>query len=317
MDGLVAQGFAGSVLVACGDDVMFAGAFGLADAAGRTPSYWLASISKQFTAAAILRLQETGRLSISDPLARFFPDAPADKRDITLEQLLTHTSGFARGYAADGITEPALAARAILAAPLAGAPGAQFRYSNNNYSLLALIVAQVSGRSFETYVRDEVFARAGLRDAGFWPDPGAAYVPATQAPVTAPADVANWGFRGATGMRASVPDLHRWVRALQRGDVLSAESRARMFDANVPAGDGDRAGYGWFRGDLNGHRWLWTRGAEDYGPNAILYVSEERPLIVITATNAGPAEEAGPGWSRRARDVLMAIYAPPGAPPCG
>jgi CubicO group peptidase (beta-lactamase class C family) len=305
---LTRAGFVGSALVACGDEVVFQGDFHVADPGGRTPSYWVASMSKQFTAAAILRLQEMGRLSIGDPLSRFFPSAPDDKRAVTLTQLMTHTSGFAQAYTADGIIDRAAAARAILAAPLANTPSAHFRYSNDNYSLLAIIVEEVSQRRFEAFVSEEIFARADLRAGGFWPDTHDDFVPQTLSPVDPPANVANWGFRGATGMRVSVADLHRWTRALDRGRVLSAESLALLFEPHARAGDGVDVAFGWFRSEIDGQNWLWTRGSESYGPNAILYRLVGTPLIVIAATNAGPAEEAGPGWSRVVRDALIAIY---------
>jgi CubicO group peptidase (beta-lactamase class C family) len=312
MESLAAQGFAGSVLAACGDEVMFAADYGLADPRGREPSYWLASISKQFTAAAVLRLAEARRLDLDDPLSRFFPDAPADKAGITLRQLLTHQSGLSQAYAADGVAERDAAARAILAAPLGSAPGA-FRYSNDNYTLLAIVIEIASGQAFEDFVRENVFAPAGLRHAGFWPDRGEDFTPPLLREMTGPAAHASWGFRGGVGMRASVRDLYAWTRALDGGRVLSAESTALLYGPHTAARDGDGVGFGWFWSDLPDGRWLWTRGAEDFGPNVILYRRAGTALVIIAATNAGPAESAGPGWSRRARDALMRIY---GAGPC-
>jgi CubicO group peptidase (beta-lactamase class C family) len=314
---LVEHGFAGSALVACGDDVVFSGDFGLGDTHSEAPSYWVASISKQFTAAAILKLAERGRLSVQDPLSRFFPEAPPDKAGITIFQLLTHQGGLGQFYEADGVRDRDAAARAIFASPLIRAPGSGFAYSNSGYVLLAMIVEIASGQRFERFVAHEIFRPGGVRDGGFWPDTAGAFTPPLLAP-DGPPNFANWGFRGAIGMRASVPDLYRWTRALDAGGVLSEEGRTMLYGPHVRVSDGDGVGFNWFwtmRGD--GRRLLWTRGTEDYGANVILYRLAGTPLVVVAATHAGPAEDSGPGWSRRARDALLAIYAPEGARVCG
>ncbi|ANP47785.1 serine hydrolase domain-containing protein [Candidatus Viadribacter manganicus] len=308
MQSLISQGFTGSVLVACGDDILFAGDYGLSDSHGREPSYWLASISKQFTATAVLKLVEAGRMTLNDPVSRYFPDAPPDKAPITIQQLLTHQSGLTQVYTADGIVDRNEAVRAILGTQLASSPGATFRYSNDNYTLLAAIVEIVSGERFEDFVRANVFLPAGMRNAGFWPDVGESFSPPVLSmPVGAMAEP-NWGFRGGTGMRASVRDLHRWTRALDEGRVLRRESVALLYGPHLTASDGDGVGFGWFSSNSADGRLLWTRGSEDYGPNVILYRRTGTPLTIIAATNAGPAEADGPGWSRRARDALMPIF---------
>lgn len=302
------RGFMGSALVACGDAIVFSGDFGVSDPSRRVPSYWVASISKQFAAAAFLRLREQGRVSLDDPLSRYFPDAPEEKAGITVAQLLTHRSGLAQAYAADGVVARDAAARAIFAVPLEASPGARFRYSNDNYALVAMIVEIASGQSYEDYVRSELFAPAGLEQAGFWPDVGENFSPPILQQVDEAMRGAQWGFRGSDGVRASVHDLYRWVRALDGAVVLSRDSVALLFGPATQAADGDGVGYGWFWSDLPSGRWLWTRGTEQFGGNAIIYRLAGTPLLIIAATNAGPAEADGPGWSRVARDVLMEVY---------
>lgn len=306
MEALVSEGFAGSVLVACGETQLFSGDFGLRGAQGRTPSYWVASISKQFTAAAILRLSERGALSLSDPLSRFFPGAPPDKAGITLFQLLTHQSGLPQGYAADGIQDRDAASTAILTTPLAQAPSGGFLYSNDNYTLLAIVVELAADEPFETFMAREVFAPAGLRDFGFWPDDSGVFAPRLVAPRDAGRRIANWGFRGPTGMRMSLDDLHRWALALNGDAVLNAESRRLLFGPHLSASNGEQAGFNWFWSRAQGRAWLSTRGSESYGANAVLYRDPSSSLIIVAATHAGPRD--GQGWSRRARDALMAIF---------
>lgn len=312
---LASAGFTGSALVACGGEVLFSRDYGLEPHAGRTPSYWIASMSKQFTACAILILREAGRLRLEDSVSHYFPAAPADKAAITLFQLLTHQSGLKETYAADGIQDRDAAAQAILAVPLGAAPGSSYAYCNENYELLAMITEMVSERSFESFIKSELFDRARLQDVGFWPDETSSFVPPLLALPAEANRVANWGFRGSTGMRCSVPDLHRWAMALESDLILSAESRSLLFSQHAVRSDGVGVGFGWFRERTDdGRTLLWTRGYEDFGANAVLYRIVDSPLIIAAATNAGPREQDGVGWSRRARDALLAAY--PGASPC-
>ena len=121
------SGFSGVVLVALGDSVILHRAYSM----GRVPltpssAFHVASMTKGFTAAAILRLQEQGKLTVRDSIARFFPDAPADRRGVTIHQLLTHTAGFPRAWAGADIADRDSAVRAILSRPLDRAPGTGF-----------------------------------------------------------------------------------------------------------------------------------------------------------------------------------------------
>jgi CubicO group peptidase (beta-lactamase class C family) len=131
-------------------------------------AFHVASMTKGFTAAAILRLQEEGKLGVRDSVARFFPDAPPDKRAITIHQLLTHTAGFPRAWAGADVADRDAAARAILARPLDRAPGTGFGYVDDDYELLAAIVEVASGTTWERYVERELLRPAGLAHTGFW-----------------------------------------------------------------------------------------------------------------------------------------------------
>ncbi|HEU4366394.1 MAG TPA: serine hydrolase domain-containing protein [Candidatus Krumholzibacteria bacterium] len=236
---MVDSGFNGCVLIAKDDQVILHKGYGRADRARAEPvtlatPFWIASISKQFAAAAILKLADQERVSLEDPVTRFFGDVPADKRAITIHQLLTHTAGLQQYYAADGIVDRDAAVRAILERPLARQPGEGFGYSNDAYSLIAAIVEIVSGTPYEVYLRAELLEPAGMMHSGFW---GPAEHPEVadilgQAPDSTVARP-NWGFRGAVGMYATAGDLHRWYRALDDARVLSASSRRLLFAPHV------------------------------------------------------------------------------------
>ena len=181
------SGFSGAVLVARGGKVVLHEGYGWADLAKTAPvtretRFYIASITKQFTAAAVLKLEERGRLGLADPVGKHLPGVPPDKAAVTIHQLLTHTSGLGQDYAADGIRDRAEAVRAVLAKPLKSPPGAQFRYSNDGYNLLAVIVEVVSGESYESFLRQNLLRPAGMSRTGFWgetPARGARPVAAT------------------------------------------------------------------------------------------------------------------------------------------
>ncbi|MBA2237698.1 MAG: serine hydrolase [Lysobacter sp.] len=172
----VADGYSGAVMVMRGDAAILSKGYGIADrgrgvAATDRTLFQLASVTKPFTAAAILKLQMEGRLRVTDPVTRFFDDVPADKRAITIHQLLTHTSGMPHRV---GICWPPSSkldrdgyVREVLAADLDAAPGRAFAYSNDGYGLLGAIIERASGRSYEQYLREELFAPAGMTRTGY------------------------------------------------------------------------------------------------------------------------------------------------------
>jgi len=315
LQGATTRGFSGSVLVARGGRILLNRGYGWADSKhSRRPApdtrYWVASISKQFTAAAILKLEEEGKLSTSDPMAKFLPGVPPDKQAITLHQLLTHTSGLAQNYAADGITDLEGAVTAVCAAPLAGPPGEEFRYANDNYNLLAIIVQLVSGQSFEDYLRQRLFRPAGLKQSGFWgmvSARDAKKFASVQREPSGPTAQPNWGFRGAVGAYSTAEDLFRWQQALFAGGVLSAASRDKLLRGYVQRGETEVA-YGWYRSrTAHGRLALWTRGTEDFGHNAVIKVYPELDLVVVVASNAGDLGDKTQAASRVLSDELEAF----------
>ena len=268
---LEAWGFAGVALVARGEAPLFAEGFGLADRERGirwTPGTVsdIGSITKQFTGAAILALAEDGRLKTTDTLATHFQDVPEDKRAITLHQLLTHSSGIIDLDGA-GDWDPILRdefVRRILAQPLAFAPGSGYEYSNAGYSLLGAIVEQLTGGSWERFVRDRLLLPAGLYETGYvlpaWGEGRLAqgYRGAERWGTTLERPLAEdgpfWVLRANGGVHTTAYDMLRWSRALLAGRVLGAESRRLLWEPHVREGaDADSGyGYGWSVQDLPG-----------------------------------------------------------------
>jgi len=289
--------YTGSVLVAHGERILLHRSHGWADSQHtrrikpRT-CFWIASISKQFTAAAILKLAESGRLSLDDPLTRFYPNVPVEKSAINLHQLLTHSAGLRQNYAADGITNRQEAVDAILAQPLKYAPNECFGYTNDAYNLLAALVEQVSGDTFESYLKKQILNPAGMRDTGFWGGDGNKIVAEIHGEVSEEVLQPNWGFRGAVGMYSTTGDLYRWYRALQSDLVLSAASRNQILSPHVRLDENETAGYGWFQTKgSQGFTTIWTRGTEDFGHNAILLTIPAEKVVITAASNAGKHAE--------------------------
>ncbi len=291
MDRVLGQaGFQGAFLVAVDERVILAKGYGFSDRAGRvsvTPStaFWTASIAKSFTATAVMRLAETGRLRLAEPVGAHLTGLPDDWRRMTIAHLLSHTSGIGQNYASDGVADRAAALSAICARPLAHPPGEGWTYSNDAYSVLAMVVEVVSGQLYERYVEREVLARAGLTNTGFWSAP-----PPRLAELADPAldegRRASWGFRGGTGIATSAEDLHRWWLGLRAGAVLRPASVALMQSPKARVNDRLSAGYGWFQ-ERSGHgrAVLWTRGTDQSQENAALYALSELGLVVIALSH--------------------------------
>ncbi len=292
-----AQGFSGSVIAARGDTILVQGGYGrLGDySVGAASRFWIASTAKQFVAVAVLRLAEQRRLSLDDPLSRFFPDAPRDKAAITVRQLLSHMSGIGQSYASENRVDRASAVYAMLAEPLAGPPGSGFRYSNSNIQLAVAIVEIVSGRSYPDFAREVLWRPAALTETGF-AGPGAS---ATVSPVngSVPPRLTQ-AFWGGEGVFSTAPDLFRWIRALRHGRVLGAAAMREMFaparGATISEG---AAALGWFTGrTTRGSPFIFVRGNEDFGANSLIYVYPDQDVSLIILTHAGNAGERS--WSR-------------------
>lgn len=274
-------GFAGGVLAVRNGEVVLRGGYGIANrerGAPVTPKtiFYIGSLTKQFTAAGIMTLVDEGRLSVEDPITRFFEAVPEDKQGITLHQLLTHTSGL-RANVGELYGEPIGRdehVRAVLRSELLSAPGNEYRYSNAGYSLLAAIVEIASGTDFEHFLHEHLFRPAGMLETGYtiptWDRAEIAHGYEGGEDRGTPLDRPNWtaegpswAVRGAGGMLSSLDDLYLWHVALNGTDVLSEASKQLLFGAHVQAGEDVYYGYGWLIEDAGGdQRLVWHNGSD-------------------------------------------------------
>jgi CubicO group peptidase (beta-lactamase class C family) len=170
----------GVALVAMNDEVLFKRPFGFANLEwdiANVPEgkFRLGSLTKQFTAAAILQLQEAGKLSVDDPVSKYYTDAPASWKDVTIKHLLTHTSGihnytsmdrfFAKEARLDRTPKEII--ELTRDQPLDFPPGSQFRYDNSAYVLLGYIVEKVSGERYQDYLQNHIFKPLGMTSSGY------------------------------------------------------------------------------------------------------------------------------------------------------
>jgi CubicO group peptidase (beta-lactamase class C family) len=171
--------FMGTVLVAKGAEVLLSKGYGSANLEWDVPNspatkFRLGSITKQFTAASILLLQERGKLNVEDPVKKYMADAPAAWDKITIYNLLTHTSGIPSftSFPEYAKWEPFTATPAEEVArfrdkPLDFAPGEKFSYSNSGYVLLGYLIEKITGGSYEKFVRENIFTPLGMQDSGY------------------------------------------------------------------------------------------------------------------------------------------------------
>jgi CubicO group peptidase (beta-lactamase class C family) len=280
------------VLVAAGDQVLLRAAAGLADRIhGRVNQpdtiFDIGSLTKQFTAAAILRLQEEKKLSVDDGLERFFDDVPRDKRAIHLQHLMTHTSGLPPDVpVGSATTERKALLEACWKARLASKPGEVYVYNNVGYELLAAVIEVASGESYESYVARELFLPAGLGSTGFLGGSGVdvgrtargyegrtAYGPAEKGWY-------SWGLRGAGGVLSTVDDLWKWSRALESDGVLSEASRSELSKARFA-----NYGFGWIVREDAGLGKVIEHDGTTRGFESWLARYVDRSLIVVVLCN--------------------------------
>lgn len=255
-------GFAGVVLVARGEAPLFAEGFGLADRERNirwTPGTVsdIGSITKQFTAAAVLKLEEDRKLSVDDPITRYFDGVPADKASITLHQLLTHSSGIQDPDIGDFEAVPlAEYLKQVFAGPLLFAPGKGYSYSNANFSLLGAIIQKLTGQSYEAFLRERLLLPSGMYETGYllpaWGEgrlavgyEGEAGRWGTFYERSWAADGPHWALRANGGIHMTAYDMLRWARALLSGRVLGPGSMKKLWTPHVSEGGGTFYAYGW------------------------------------------------------------------------
>ncbi len=248
-----------AVLVMRGDEVLYRGARGEADVEGDVPlkpgdMFRIGSVTKQIASAGLLTLVDAGRVSLADPLSKYLPDYPG-AANITIEQLLNHTSGIKSYTEIPGVMEGPIQ-RDLTTAQLvdyfknetpAFAPGEAWAYNNSGYVLVGAVIEAASGQPWHEYLEQALFEPLGMKDTGYGADPVIVarqvkgYTTGDKAPA-APLQLSMTQPHAAGALVSTVDDLARWNRALHEGRVIKPATYARMI---TPSGKAKDAGYGY------------------------------------------------------------------------
>jgi CubicO group peptidase (beta-lactamase class C family) len=293
-----------AVMVVRRGRVVFAKGYGQADVEHNVPcttntNFRLASVSKQFTAMAVMMLAERNQLSLEEKLADIFPEFPAYGRAINVRHLLTHTSGLIdyEDVISKGTTIPVVD-RDVLRLLLEQdrtyfTPGREFRYSNSGYALLALIVEARSGQTFARFLKQNIFEPLKMGntlayEAGSSLVPNRAYGYSADGAAFRRTDQSlTSSVLGDGGIYSSVVDLRKWDQALTAGKLVKKKTLARIFEAG-PQTDhaGTRYGFGWYIGQYRGAKEIWHSGTtRGFSTRIVRYPDTQSVIIILTNRN--------------------------------
>ncbi|GAA6621677.1 serine hydrolase [Scytonema sp. NUACC26] len=321
--------FMGSVLVTRAGEVLLSAGYGMANLEHNVPNtpqtkFRLGSITKQFTAAAILQLQEQGLLEMHQKISTYLPDYPNGEQ-ITIHQLLNHTSGIPNFNELDNfelITKTKITLDDLIARfsnePLEFTPGERFRYTNSGYVVLTKIIEIVSGCDYANYLQHQILEPLGMFDSGYdrqemiLPHRASGYVFNGEAYQNVDFVHMSWPS-GAGGMYSTIEDLYKWEQGLYTDAVLSESSREMMFTPKVAIvekedGKGVYHGYGGIICTHYERKLLYTGGGiYGFSTRIARYPDEQISIIVLTNIDAAAVTPVVP----IANDLAAILFGKP------
>ncbi len=289
------------MLVSKDGRVIYNNAIGMADAINGVEMkpnqvFRIGSITKQFTAAAILQLVEQGKIRLDDPVSAYMQDLPEDKTSITIGELLTHTSGLGNQNEIEGWkdkvnlleTKPAIRDsifQMFLDAPLGFSAGTAYKYSNFGYYMLGAVIENVSGMGYQNYLTKHIFQPLEMHQTSYeygsnrptvvgHSSSEGELIPAESLDMRIP-------FAGG-GLLSTVQDLHIWNKAISRGKIIGSELLASAHAAHQKAdGKSIPYGYGWMIGKLNGEETIKHDGIINGFTSFALYVAAHDVFVAV------------------------------------
>ena len=284
------------------DEYTWVKGFGYADLENRVPAtaesvYRLASITKSMTGEAVVQLAERGKLDLDAEIQRYVPDYPVQKWPVTVRNLLTHTGA---GQTGSGLGTEQVSTKEIVSRiakyPIQYETGTRFDYQTSGYNLLGAAIENVSGQTFEAYLRENLFAPAGMKDTrsddvrSLVPNRVRGYDLADGEVKNAPFVNVSSRFAGG-GLSGTVPDLLRWARAAFAGKIVSPkwiEEMLKPFTSKsgrfTGTGDGDEYyALGWIVKPVNGSFSVHNEGSQKGTATAVIYFPEKRLAIAAAA----------------------------------
>jgi CubicO group peptidase (beta-lactamase class C family) len=313
--------FSGAVLLAREGKVVLRKGYGLANLELGVPNtpktkFRLGSMTKQFTAMGILILQERGKLKIEDSICKYLPDCAASWKDVTIHHLLTHTSGIAEYLNLEEFRQHALplptatVIETLKTKPLDFKPGERFSYSNSGYYLLGCIIEKSSGKSYEAFLQESIFAPLQMTDTGY--DSNKGIIPNRASGYVNVADkFSNASYLdmsvpyAAGGLYSTVEDLLRWDQALYSARLVSRKSLEQIFAPHVKATLRSLTGsygYGWMIGDEFNHKALMHAGnVNGFSSFIARFPNDKATVIVLSNLENAP-------FQRIAHDLAAIMF---------
>jgi D-alanyl-D-alanine carboxypeptidase len=296
--------FVGAVLVARNGKVLFEKGYGMADVTWDVPvtpqtKFNIGSLTKQFTGLAILQLAQAGKLSLDDPISRYYKDAPPAWEKITIYHLLSHTSGLPEvknlSEFTKGIAQPYTPLELIATfrdKPLDRPPGTKRVYNNRGYYLLGYVIEQVSGVNYADYIEQHIFTPLGMKDSGY--DSNVVVIKhrangyGVEGKELHPADYVDWSIPyAAGGLYSTVDDLLRWDQALYTEELLNRKWLDRLFTPD-PSG----YNYGWFIDNKSGRTRTYHEGSNPgFAACLVRYPADKTFVVVLSNLEIAPARQ--------------------------
>ena len=265
----------------------------------------IGSITKQFTSVGILQLVQQDRVSLDDSIKKHLPDVDTSGKTITVENLLSHTSGLPNYTAGaeyqEGMTrdlKPSEIVELVAGQPLEFEPGTRFRYSNTNYVLLGMLIEKVSGRTYAENLDSSIAKPLGLADTRYSRDDALAprhargyergssgeWAPMRPLSMTQPF--------AAGAIESTVDDLAKWTQALADGKVVDAKLLEQAWTPYKPTESPSDYGYGWFIRTDSGERWIGHNGGINGFQSAAVWIPEKKVFVAILRNGiGGPAPD--------------------------
>ncbi|WP_104734986.1 serine hydrolase domain-containing protein [Hanstruepera ponticola] len=311
------NGFSGVVLVAKKGEVILSKGYGWADRENKIPNspatvFNIGSVTKQFTASAILKLVEQGKIKTSDEISSYFVQTPSDKKDITIYQLLTHTSGISNrtgGFRYHEASKEQFL-KEFFESELQSQPGTTYQYANANYIMLTAILELVSGQTYNAFLQENLFSPAQMTSTGYkrinfsterlahgyyynrddekWTDWGT-----TQQHL--PYNNNHWYSIGKGDIHSTIEDLYKWHVALKNNVVLEPKTRKTQETAYVAENDNMTSyyGYGWAISKSDRDTKIVAHNGSNglYFADFVRFIDDDVVVIYITNAFLGPESE--------------------------
>ena len=304
------NGFSGAISVVKNGEIIINKGYGLADKDTQTINnpntiFDIGSNTKQFTATAILKLVELGKLKVTDSLNKYFTELPIDKQSITIHQLLTHSAGFldSQGRDFDEISQKDFFEK-LFGSKLLAEPGEKYSYSNTGYSILGRIIELASGQSYEAFLNEHLFTPAGMLQTGYllpkWDtlQISRGYnrnVLETESTITRYQETGdvNWHLKGNGGINSTQNDMLRWYKALKTNEILTPESFKKLTTPYVSSSKSTSSyGYGWGvkYSEANTLRISHNGSNGTFAHTIIWYPKEDTYIVYATNANSSKVE---------------------------